>query len=124
MVDPFLRGLLLSCGETDDQAQVIGLLLCLVCRAVAVDFSAFGATVVDDVSLFGIGLGADRLHCALAGVGTVAGKHVHVKRPQAEGAVVAGAVAEGLDGQAAVFTNKSIVVFCESFLFHSISPFI
>ena len=81
--------LLNSCGQFDEQLDAIGLNLCFVCRAVAVDLAAAGAAVDDDKSFFGIGFCADRLHFPLAFAGAVAGIDVHVKRPEAEGAVIA-----------------------------------
>ena len=89
--------------------------------AVAVDLAAFGATVDDDVSLFGVWLDANGLHSAAAGVGAVAGIDVHVKRPEAERAVVARGVAEGLYLKSAVGADKAVIVFCKKLLFHIFS---
>ena len=56
---------------------------------VAMQFSAFGTAVNDDVSLFWVGFYADGLHLTPAGVGTIPGIDVYVEGPQTKRAVVA-----------------------------------
>ena len=73
--------------------------------------AAFCAAMQDHKALAGIGLHADGLHLPAALVGAVAGIDIHVQTPQAEGAMVAGAVAKGLDLLAAVRANEPIIVF-------------
>ena len=87
--------------------------------AVAVDLAAACATVDDNEAFFGIGLCADGLHRTFAFAGAVTGIDVHVKRPEAEGAVIAGGKAERLHGFSAVLTNKAVIIFGESFLLHA-----
>ncbi len=108
-------------GQLDEQIDVVGLDLGFVCGAVAADLAAFVAFVNDDVSFFGIGFHADGAENAAAGVGAVTGVDIHMKRAKAFGAMVAGAIPEGLDLKSAVFADEGIVVFGESFLFHGVS---
>ena len=83
--------------------------------AATADLAAFGAAVDDDVTLAGVGLGADGLQQAAAFIGAVAGVDVHVDGPQAEWAMVTGGIAKGLDLSAAVGADKAAVVFCKAF---------
>ena len=106
-------------GQLDDKLKVVGLHRRLVSRLVSFYFSAFRAAVNDNESLFGVGLDANRLHFALAFRGSVTRVDIKVKRPKAEGAMISGAVAKGLDLLLAVFANKGGVVFSKSFLFHN-----
>lgn len=85
---------------------------------VAVKLSAFRAFVYDYIALFGVGHDLDRLHWRATFAGAVAGIYVDVKRPKAKGAVIARGVAERLDLLATMGADKSVVVFCKSFLFH------
>ena len=107
--------------QLDDEHQVVGLHLGLVGGAATADLSAFGAFGDDDVPLLGIGLGGDGLQIPSAGVGAVAGVDVHVPRPEAEGTVVAGGVAQRLDLTAAVDANKTVVQLGKALLFHVVS---
>ncbi len=91
--------------------------------AVAVDFAAFGTLMDDNKALFGIGFGADRLHLPLAFAGAVTGVDVHMKRPEAEGTVIARGIAKGFYGLSAVLASKTAVVFGESFLLHGMVLF-
>ena len=106
-------------GQFYNKLKVVGLNRRLVRRLVSFYLAAFCAAVNDNKALFGGGLNADRLHFALALRGSVTGVHVEVKRPKAKGAVIARAVAKGLDLLPAVFANKGGVVFSKSFLFHN-----
>ena len=109
---------LASCGELDDEHEVVGLNLSLVGGATAADLSALGTLGDDDIALFGIRLGGDGLQISSAGVGSVTGIDVHVSRPEAEGAMVAGGVAQGLDLATAMDADKTVVQFGKAFLFH------
>jgi hypothetical protein len=113
--------LLNSCGQLNEQFDAIGLNLCFVCRTVAVDFSALGATVNNDVALSCIGLGANGLHLPTASVGSVSGVDVNVQRPKTKRAVVARGKAQGLDLFAAMRANKAAIIFAKAFLFHSLA---
>ena len=48
------------CGKADDQGDIVGLHLGLVGGTATGDGTAFFTTVYDNVSLFGVWLGADR----------------------------------------------------------------
>ena len=76
------------------------------------------ATVDYHIALFRVGLGADGFHLTAAGIGSVAGVNVHVERPEAKGAMVAGGKAQGEDFLAAMGTEEAVIVFGKSFLFH------
>jgi hypothetical protein len=89
-----------------------------VCRAVAVDLTAPGATVNNDVALSCIGLGANGLHLPAAGIGAVTGVDVYVQRPKTKRAVVARGKAQGLYFFSTVRANKAAIVFAKAFLFH------
>ena len=108
-------------GQLDEQIDVVGLDLGFVCGAVAADLAAFVAFVNDDVSFFGIGFHADGAQDPAASICAVSGVDIHMKRTKAFGAMVAGAIPEGLDLKSAVFADEGIVVFGESFLFHGVS---
>ena len=107
--------------QPNDQHQVVGLHLGLMGGAATADLPAFGAFGDDDIALLGIGLGGDGLQIPSAGIGAVAGVDVHVPRPEAEGTVVAGGVAQGLDLTAAMDADKAIVQLGKAFLFHVVS---
>ena len=106
--------------QTNEQINVVRLNLCFVCRLISADLTAFITAMNDDVALFGIGFYLDRAQNAAARIHTVAGIDIHVQGAKTARAVIAGAVAQRFDGQTAVFTYESIVVFGESFLFHNI----
>ena len=77
------------CGELDDKVGIVWLGLCLVGCLVADDGTAFIATVDDDISLFGVGLCPYRAEDSAAIIRSVTGVDIHVKRAEAEGAMVA-----------------------------------
>ena len=108
-----------SCCQLDEQLDAVGLNLCFVCRAVAVDLTALGAAVNNDVSLACVGLGANRLHLSAARIGSVARVDVYVQRPEAKRAVVARGKSQRLNLFAAMRANKAAIVFAKAFLFHS-----
>ena len=66
------KTLIAACGQTDEEAQIVGLIFCLVGGAVSSDLAAFGAFVNDNKAAFGIGLHAQRHHFAAAFRSTVA----------------------------------------------------
>ena len=105
-------------GQLYEQFHAVGLDLCFVGRLISVELAALGAFVNDDISLFGICDYLDRLHWRAAFAGAVTGIYINVERPEAEGAVIARGVAQGLDLLAAMCANKSVIIFCKSFLFH------
>ena len=74
-------GVLKACARSKsyEQVAVIGLHLCLVCRAVAADLAAFRTAMHDHEALFGVDLGANGLHFAATLGGSVSGIHVKVK---------------------------------------------
>lgn len=82
------------------------------------DLTAASASVDDDEPLFGVGLCADGLHLPLAFAGAISGVDIHVEGPEAEGAVIARGIAQGLHGFSAVLADKATVIFDESFLLH------
>ena len=116
---PFRPFCLPSCGQLNDEHEVIGLDLGLVGGTATADLTAFFAFGDDDIPLLGIRLGGYGLQVAATGVGAVAGIDVHVPRPQAKGAMVAGGVAQGLDLAAAMDAGKTVVQLGKAFLFHS-----
>ena len=95
--------------QLDDEHEVVGLHLGLVGGAATADLPALGAFGDDDVALLGIGLGGDGLQIPSAGVGSVTGIDVHVPRPKAEGTMIAGGVAQGLDLTAAMDADETVV---------------
>jgi hypothetical protein len=107
-------------GQLDQEIDVIRLNLCLVCRLVSADLTAFITAVNDNISLFGVGLHLDRAQNTAAGIGTVTGIDIHVQGAKTARTVIAGAIAQGLYGQTAIFANEGIVIFRKSFLFHKI----
>ena len=107
-----------SCGQLYKVVYIVGLNLGFVRCFVAVYFAAFCAFVQNDVSLFRVGHDLYGVHYAVAFAGSVAGVYVYVERAEALRAVVARGIAEGLYLEAAVCTDKTVIVFCEKFLFH------
>ena len=107
-----------SGGQFNDQIDVIGLNFGFVGGFISADLAAFFTTVDDDISFFGIGFCFDRAKDTAAGVGTVTRIDVHVKRAKTSRTMVTGGISQGLDLQAAIFTNERIVIFGKSFLFH------
>ena len=86
--------------------------------AVAVDLAALGAFVNDDVALFGVGLGGDRLHKPLALARAVARIYIEMLRPQAKGAMISRGIAEGLNLFAAMLADEGVVIFGKKLGFH------
>jgi hypothetical protein len=107
-----------SCGQSDQKLDAVRLYLSLVGCAISMNFSACTALVKDHVALLCIGLYANGLHVSATGIGSVSRIDVHVQGPQAEGAVIAGGITQRLDLLAAMLTDKSVVIFGESFLLH------
>lgn len=87
------RALNISRGEADEETEVVGLYLCLMGGAIAAKLTAFGALVDDDKAFSRIGLHAQGHHFSTAFRGAVAGIDVQMERPQAEGAMISGAIA-------------------------------
>lgn len=85
----FLSVFQMLCGKCYDLHYIIGLHLRLMCCLVALDLTALGAFVNDDITLLRIGDTADRLHLSPAFVGTVTGVLVNMERPEADGTVIA-----------------------------------
>ena len=79
--------------------------------AVSMDLPATHTAMQDHKPLFGIGLGAHRLHFATAPVGAIPRIDVHVQAPQAKRAMVARGVAKRLHRLAAMRANKAVIVF-------------
>ena len=107
--------------QPNDEHQVVGLHLGLVGGAATADLAAFLALGDDDIALLGIGLSGDGLQIATARIGAVTGVDVHVPRPEAEGTVVAGGVAQGLDLLPTMDADKAVVQLGKAFLFHVVS---
>ena len=107
-----------ACGQTNEKAEVVRLFFGLVSRPIAAKLAALGAFMHDDKPLSRIGLYAQGHHFSAAFRGAVTGIDVQVKRPEAEGAMVAGAVAERLYLPSAIGADKGGVIFCKAFLFH------
>ena len=100
--------------QRNDLPQIVGLNLGLVSRFVPPQCPAFRTAMGEDITPLGVGLGLDGLHRPAAVALAVAGIHVQMQRPQAEGTMVAGAVAERRHLLAAMLTDKSAVVFGKS----------
>ena len=91
-----------------------------MCRLVS-DYRATSVTAVYyDISLLGVGLCLDGAENTAAGVGSVAGVDINVERAEAEGAMIARGISEGEHLLAAVLADKAVIVFCESFVFHTV----
>jgi hypothetical protein len=76
------------------------------------------ASVDNYVSLFRIGLGADRAENSAAIVCSVAGVYINVKGTKAERAMISRGVAKGQNLFAAILANKTLVKLFEAFIFH------
>jgi hypothetical protein len=96
--------------QRDQKLNIVGLDRRLVSGAVAVYLSATGALMDDHVSFFGIGLNANGLHQSHALAGAVSGIYINVYRPKAKGAVVSGAVSQGLHVLTAMGAGKAAIV--------------
>ena len=92
--------------QTDQQTQVVGLIFGLVGGAISPQFAADGAFVNDDKALARVGLHAKGHHFAAALRRAVTRIYVQMKRPQAEGTVISGAVPEGLHLASAVGADE------------------
>ena len=114
--------LLNACGQLDEQLDAVGLNLCFVCRTIAVNFTALGATVNNDVTLACVGLGANGLHLSAASIGSVTGVDVYVQGPKTKRAVIARCKAQGFYLFSAMCANKAAIVFAKAFLFHTYPP--
>ncbi len=99
-------------------AEIVRLILRLMCCFISPYLTAFRAFVNDDVAALCIGHCGDRLHLTAAFRRTVAGVFVKMKRPQAKRAVIARCIAERLDFFTAVSADKAGVVFRKPFRFH------
>ena len=86
--------------------------------AVAVYLAAFRAFMNDDVALFGVGLGGDRLHKPLTLACAVAGVYIEMLRPQAKRTVISRGIAERLNLFAAVLADEGVVIFGKKLCFH------
>ena len=69
-------------GQRNDQTQIIGLHLRIVCGTVAANLPAFIAFLQDDIPFFRVGLCRNRTQNAAAGIGTVTGIDIHMERAQ------------------------------------------
>ena len=99
------------CGEGDEEGDVVGLNFGFVCGFIAAEGAASGAAVGDDKAAARVGFGESGLHLPAAVGGTVAGIFVEMEGPEAEGAVIAGGIAEGEHLAPAVGAHKAAVVF-------------
>ena len=107
-----------SCGELNEQIVVVGLNLCLVCRAVADGSAAFVASMENYISALRIGERLNGAQNTATGLGSVARVDIDVQRAQTEGAVIARGVSKRLNRLAAMRTNKAAVIFCKAFAVH------
>ena len=85
---------------------------------VPADIAAFPAAVDHHKPLFRIGFCTDRIQNTAAVRRTVAGIYIHMKGRQAERAVIPGSVSQRRHFLTAGRTDKTAVVFGESFCFH------
>ena len=115
-----LRMLLYCAGcELDDKRCVIRLNFRLVSCFIPYHRTA-SVTLMDYyVSLLRIGLSLYGAQNSSAIVRSVSGINIHVQRTEAEGAMITGGVAEGQYLASAILADKSVIVFCKSFLFHN-----
>ena len=93
-----------------------------MCRAAAAYLAAGLTAMHDDVALARVDLDAYGLKRAAARGGSVPRVNIKVKRPKAEGAMVARAVAKRLDLASAKRADKALIVFGKAFLFHKKAP--
>ena len=93
-----------------------------MCRAAAAYLAASLTAMHDDIALARVDLDAYGLKCAPAQRGSVPRIDVKMKRPKAEGAMVARAVAKRLDLASAMRADKALIVFGKAFLFHKKAP--
>ena len=76
----------------------------------------------NDISFFRIHFDLDWPHDAAAGIGPVTGVDIHMQGTQAPWTMIAGTVAERLYFESAIFADKGIIIFLESFLLHRMPP--
>ena len=112
-----------SCRELNEQIVVVGLNLCLVCRAVANGSTAFVAAVNYDISALCVGERLNGAQNTAAVVGSVTGIYINVQGAKTKGAVVSRGVSEREHLLAAILADKALVVFLKSLFFHSGFPF-
>ena len=112
-----------SCGELNEQIVVVGLNLCLVCRAVADGSAAFVAAVNYDISALCVGERLNGAQDTAAVVGSVTGIYINVQGAKTKGAVISRGVSEREHLLAAILADKALVVFLKSLFFHSGFPF-
>jgi hypothetical protein len=79
---------LVICRKLDYKVEVIGLHLCLVSRFVSRNLAAFFAAVDYYISFFCVGLCACGAQNASAGVCSVTGVYIYVKRAEAKRTVI------------------------------------
>ena len=103
-----------SCGELNEQIVVVGLNLCLVCRAVADGRAAFVAAVNYDISALCVGERLNGAQDTAAVVGSVTRIYINVQRAKTKGAVVSRGVSEREHLLAAILADKALVVFLKS----------
>lgn len=121
----FYHFLKLRYGKLDDLLYIIGLNGGLVSRLISADRSAFSALTDDNISLFRVSLGKNRLQKSAAIRGSVSGIYVNVQGVKAKRTVVTRGVAEGQYLPFAVFTNEAAIVLLKSFLLHVVFlPFV
>ena len=80
------------------------------------------ASVNYDIATLCIGKCSYRAKDTATTVCSVTGVYVHVKRTEAERAVIARGVSEGQNLFAAVFAYKAVIIFRKTFCFHSYFP--
>ena len=78
----------MQCRKLDYKVHIIGLDFCLVGGAITYHLTAFLAFVDKHEAVLGIGLGTYGAKYATTGVGSVTGIYIHMKRAEAERAMV------------------------------------
>ena len=105
----------LSCCQLDEQGAVIGH-VAAIGGFVAADLAALFASVNDHESFFGIGFRSDGAKGAPTGIGTVARQDIHVKRPQAIGAMVPRGIPQRGNLLAAMGADEGFILLGKSLL--------
>lgn len=103
--------IVLACGELYKKVGVVGLHLCLVGGLVADNLAALFTLVDYDISAAWVGKCLYRTENSAAGVHSVTGIYVYVKRTKAEGTVIARGVSKRKYLLATAFADKSVIVF-------------